>query len=129
MPDLTFGSIFHEDHLLGLLPLLGSFLATFLLPQVIVTGLYAEINHTKTYILENNSVTNLFSIIYLYPAPLKRTRHITFSIQIMLILTPFDANDTQVLVRRKTPNTSSTGPMETITQSFYKSKSYRYFLP
>ena len=23
----------------------------------------------------------------------------------------------------------STGPMETITQSFYKSKSYRYFLP
>ena len=79
MPDLTFGSIFYEDHLLGLLPLLGSFLAIFLLPQVIVTGLYAEINHTKAFILENNNVTHLFSIIYIYiKSPLKRIRYIFY---------------------------------------------------
>ena len=98
----------YEDHLLGLLPLLGSFLATFLLPQVIVTGLYAEINHTKAFILENIDVTNILSIINIYTQrPLKRTRHIfTFSIKIMLILALFDPNDPQELVPRKTPQTN-----------------------
>ena len=120
MPGLTFGYIFYrKGRLLGLLPLLGSFLATFLLPQVIVTGLYAEINDTKAFILENNNVTNLFSTIYNYiQRPLKRARHTTISVKIMLILTPLDANDTQVLVRRKTPQTNQTNKIYCLNLRF-----------